>query len=285
MGLATAGTSTSHDVAVLLRDPASAPELRSSRKLRVFSRIDHRVLARFSNLFVLCSATELPSVAEVASAANRQHRLRALFVRQDIEPEFIGPMLDRAQLRLWRNVLVHQGPPVPGRILRAWELGAQDHLIAEAAISAGRLFALTCALERLEIPVEQIRPLTGLPETELKAFRLAEDGSYLHWPNHDVHLDLDALRYIIDPAARAKADVQRTAHDERFGVAIAAVRQEHGLRQSDIAGLSDRQVRRIEAGSAPRVETLRRLAKAHGLELSDYLARVSEKARESGATT
>ena len=185
-------------------------------------------------------------------------------------------MLDRAHLRLGRNVLVHKGPPVPGRIIRAWEMGAQNELIAEAALSGGRLFVLTCALEQLEVRLGQLPALAGLADKDLGAFDVSPDGSYIHWPRHDIHLDVDAFRYATDPAWRERADVQRITHDKRFGAAAAAFRERSGLRQSDVPGLSERQVRRIEAGSLPRVETLRRLARAHGLELSAYLARVSE---------
>jgi hypothetical protein len=266
------------EVGVLLLDRASVPNLRPSRRLGVFSRLDHRALHRFPNLFVACTATELPAVARLASAANRAHRLRGLLIRQDVDAEFLGAMLDRARLRLWRNVLVHKGPPVPGRVIRAWEMGAQNDLIAEAALSGGKLFVLTCGLEQLEAPVRQIPALAGLPERDLGAFEVASDGSYIHWPRHDVHLDVDAMRYATDPAWREKADVERATHGKRFGGAVAAFRERSNLRQSDIPGLSERQVRRIEAGAQPRVETLRLLAQAHGLVLSAYLHRVSELA-------
>lgn len=272
--------SSQRRLGVLLCDPASAPGLRSSRRLKVLSRTEASVSARFANLFVVCSATELPAVAAIASAANRQHRLRGLFVRENVEPGFLGPMLDRARIRLWRNVLVHHGPPVPERILRAWETEAEDQLIAEAAVSAGRLSVLTCALERLDIPISAVRPLARLSETHLREFEVAEDGSYVHWRSRDVHLDLEALRCVIDPAARTRAEIERASHDARFGHAVAALRQAQGLTQSGIAGVSERQVRRIEAGAVPTVATLRRLAQAHGLELAAYLDRISRKAAE-----
>ena len=41
-------------------------------------------------------------------------------------------------------------------------------------------------------------------------------------------------------------------------------------------------MRRIEGGSLPRSETLRRLARAHGLDLSQYLARLAAAAKEHG---
>lgn len=48
-------------------------------------------------------------------------------------------------------------------------------------------------------------------------------------------------------------------------------REERGLTQSDIDGLTSRQVRRLEEGDTiPQIETLRRLAAAHGMTVDDY---------------
>jgi hypothetical protein len=163
-------------------------------------------------------------------------------------------------------------------VLHAWEIGAQDRLVAEAGVSNGTLFVLSCALERLQVPLARLRPLARLPEGQRGEFNLASDGSYLHWLRGDVHLDLDALRYAVDPAWRARADLERVTHDARFGRAVAVVRKEHMLKQAEIPGISARQVRRIEGGSLPRSETLRRLARAHGLDLGEYLARLAAAA-------
>ena len=49
---------------------------------------------------------------------------------------------------------------------------------------------------------------------------------------------------------------ERIKSDQLFGRAVVDVRRIHGLRQSGIRGLSDRQIRRIEAGTvdlAPQV--------------------------------
>jgi hypothetical protein len=249
--------------------------MRTGRRLRVLGSTGLRGASRFPHLFVLCSATTLAKVAPLARAANRQHRLRALFVRRDIEPGFIGPLLGEAAVRFSRNVLIHDGPELPTRVIRAWEMGAQDRLIAEADVANEKLIVLTCALERLEIPLANVRPLGRVPKAQRSELELASDGSYLHWPKADVHLDLDALRAVVDPAWRARMARERATHDSQFGRAVSVLRREHGLNQADIPGVSARQVRRIEGGSLPRSETLRRLARAHGLDLGAYLDRVA----------
>jgi hypothetical protein len=268
--------SSGRGLAVLLCDRESAPAVRSNDSLRVLRQPDPRAWQQAKHLFVVCSATGLPAVADLATAANRTHRLRALFVRENVEPEFLGSMLDRANLRLFRNLVVHHGSGVTTRVLRAWQAGAQDALIAEASLSEGRLFLLSCALERLELQIRDVPALARVADEDLTDFKLAEDGSYLHWPQPDVHLDLDAVRYLIEPAARRRMDLVRLAHDRRFGEAVASLRQARGLEQSAIPGVSERQVRRIEAGSMPRVSTLEKLAAAHGMTVDDYLADIAD---------
>ena len=259
----------------MLGDPLAKTVVRSGRRLRVLGHAGLQNASRFSHLFVLCAATTLHDVAPLARAANRRHRLRALFVRRDVGPGLLGPLLDAAAVRFSRNVVFHDGPELPARVLRAWEMGAQDRLIAEADVTNGKLIVLTCALERLELPLADVPPLARLPKTQRGAFGIPSDGSYLHWPEADIHLDLDALRAVVDPAWRARLARERATHDSQFGQAVSVLRREHGLKQADISGVSARQVRRIEGGSLPRSETLRRLARAHGLELGAYLDRVA----------
>jgi hypothetical protein len=80
----------------------------------------------------------------------------------------------------------------------------------------------------------------------------------------DVYLDLGSLRYVMDPAWRARTDTERVGHHERFGEAVRAFRETHGLKQSAIQGLTARNLRRVEAGHFQKMTTLHVLARAHG---------------------
>jgi hypothetical protein len=179
---------------------------------------------------------------------------------------------------MWRKVLVHQGPPLPARVLRAWEMGAENELIADASVAGGILFVLSCALERLDVPIRKIPALAGIGAKDLLCLEVSPDGSYLHWPKADVHLDLGSVRYVIDPVWRARTDAARVAQHAQFGGAVRAIREARGVTQGAIEGLSARHVRRIEGGLCPKVATLRLLAKAHGMELDQYLSAVAAEA-------
>ena len=63
-------------------------------------------------------------------------------------------------------------------------------------------------------------------------------------------------------------------------LAIAKLRLSMGLKQSQIEGLSERQVRRIEKGGGTTYEALRRLASAHRMDLESYLRELAANASD-----
>ena len=211
------------------------------------------------------------------SSVNRRNQLRALFVHEDADAKWLPQMLDRANLRTLRNLVVHSDLDVPRRILNAWEHDAQEKLIARAMVSGDRLFVTSCVPETIELGFDDLASLKRIKVADRAAFEVAADGSFIYWPTPDIHLDLDAIRGAGDPEYGEKQAAARLAHDERYGSAVAAFRTERGLRQTDIAGLSERQVRRIEKGERPTVSALRSLARAHKLDLSKYLAEVAAR--------
>jgi hypothetical protein len=267
-------------VTVLMRDPACVATLPGRSGWRVVKRPDTELIGDALNILVLVAASDLSAVSDFVREANRTHHLRALLVRADVDALWVVQMLARAELRTLRNLLVHEGPAVPRRVFGAWKLGAQRQLVADARVVGDRLMVVSCAMERLEVGFADVPALARLPAEERARFEIADDGSYLHWPVPDVHLDLDALRVAVDPKARAVATVERLRHDERFGRAAARVREKAGLRQEDVPGVSARQVRRIEAGAFPRVTTLAKLAEAHGLDPRAYLDRIALELRD-----
>ena len=229
------------------------------------------------NLFVLVSPLHLPDVAGVVKAANRKKHLRGLFVEQGRDPHWATTMLDRADLRTLRNTLVHSNPEVFQRVLQAWQMGAQDQLIADATIQENMLFVRTCSLETVEIQLEAIKALKNAARKALLDFEVSIEGAYIHWPRLDVHINMETIRVARDPALREEYQRERLEDDRQTGLAIKGLRKKAGLRQSDISGVSARQVRRIEGGEArARTETLEHFARAHELSLNDYLNEISE---------
>jgi hypothetical protein len=269
---------SSPDVTVLVHGTGSEALLpREHDGLRVVRQPRLQVAQRALNLFVLVTATELPDVSAFVSVANRRHQLRALFVRESTYPRWLPFWFERAGLRTLRNTLVHADADatLPRRVLSAWIHGVPNELIADASVVGSRLFLMSCALERVEVDFDLVPALKDIPRTQRTAFEIDEDGSYVHWPGPDIHVDLDAIRAAIDPEARSKADAFRATKDERYGAAMARLRVAMGLKQSDIKGMSDRHVRRIEKGEGATHEALRLIAEAHGMKLDQYLHEVA----------
>jgi hypothetical protein len=261
----------------VLVDDRHAPYLpRSGKGMNVRRTVRSMGPRAPRNLVVLASADRLEDVASIVREANSRHHLRALLIRAEGGREILIPLLERAGIRALRNLLVHVGPAVPRRVLNAWKWGAQKELIAHAEVMGDRLLVVTCALDLLEVPISGLPALAAVAPKDLATFTIADDGAYLEWIDADIQLDLEAFRYVIDPAFRAKVAAARLAHDQDYGTAVAAVRIAAGLRQSDIPCLSARQVRRIEQGDHPRLATIALLAAAHGLTANEYLDRVAE---------
>jgi hypothetical protein len=266
---------------VLLYGGGSKGVIPDKSFFRVLRKPDQQSAGKARNVFVLVPATELPHVSRFVSTVNRRNQLKALLVSEDVDASSIPQMFVRAHLKMLRNTIVHSGETIPRRLLAAWAHNAQDQLIAKATVSADRLFVLSCALKQFEVAFDEMPALKRIPKEEQSQFSVDEDGSYIHWPGSDTHIDLDAIRAAKDPKARARAVASKARHDERYGSAIAKLRIAAGLKQSDIEGLSDRQVRRIENGEGTSSEALEYLAAAHRMSLDDYLRAVAENASNS----
>lgn len=227
-------------------------------------------------LFVFTSATRLVDLAEVISLSNKQNRLQVLLVQSDVDPEWVPFMLKRAGLRTLRNMLVHHGSALPRRVLKAWAHGQHHDSIAAATVVRDGLLVVSCGFDSYEIGFDAYPALARIPVAERPRFEIEEDGVFLHWRGADVHLDLHDIRLALDPKLQARANVQKLAHDKAFGAAVRTLRQQHGIAQTAIHGLSARHVRRIENGYVPGVEALDALARAHGMDPDSYLEIVTE---------
>ena len=228
------------------------------------------------NIFVLTSVADLPTVSEFVRAANHRNHLRTLFVREDDNAQFLPQMLYEAKLKSSRNILVHSTKDVPKRVLTAWSLGCPNQLIADAQVVGEELFVMACDHTLFRVGFAEMPALERIPSQQRSSFTISSEGSYMHWPEVDVHIDLDAIRYVKDETWREKKDQEKLMYDLRFGEAVAALRKQYGLKQADIRRLSERHVRRIEKGERTKIDTLAILARNHGLSLKEYLDKIAE---------
>jgi hypothetical protein len=265
-----------HSHELMLAAPYSRSQLQPPAAFKVVQpKADVARLAR--SLVVLCYSSHLNSVASIVSEVNKRHALRLLLVYCDTDPTWLPQLLERADLRAIRNMVAHSDTGLPKRVLRAWALGAEDALVAKAAVVGDRLFVVACSGRQYDVTIDDIPALARLPVDERTAFAVADDGSYIHWPKSDVHLDIDAIRALIDPAWRDRLLAKRLAHNHAYGTALRRLREAAGVKQSSVAGLSERQVRRMESGESLSADSLRLYAAALSLRFSDFLSAVADE--------
>lgn len=235
----------------------------------------------WTETLVVISADSLADAAPLVTSAAKRHHLSGLVVGIE-DPEWFPQVLYESGLRTQRKTLLHD----PGddterrRVLYALHIGAQDDLVARVRIEGDSLVVLTCALETLRVPFDAHPALRRLPASARPDVELSEMGHRLSWLGGGVEVDLDGLRYAIDPAYRAAVDFDTTVQNAGYGAAIRALRIERGLRQIDVPGLSARQVRRVERDGTTSLDALRALADAHDLPLDAYLDALADRAAD-----
>jgi hypothetical protein len=149
--------------------------------------------------------------------------------------------------------------------------------IIDAYLAGDSFFVRGPKHRMLHVPVNSIRALSGQPRAVLRNFLIDPDGSFVHWPDLDVHLGWNQFLQAVDPEELRKAQQRTEGYNKRYGAAIRKLREEAGLSQSMIEGLTERQLRRIEQGECRATRAaLGTLAKAHGLAVNNYMDRLSK---------
>jgi transcriptional regulator with XRE-family HTH domain len=155
---------------------------------------------------------------------------------------------------------------------------AEKKLVSQAYVEDDKLVMWNCEPTRFEMPISEIPPLLGMSAKSLTALEVVSSG--VHWPDGDVDISLDTLLEYNNPTVRHRREVRARREVALYAKAVRRFREERGLKQAGIAGLSERQVRRIEDGdSFPHMDTLVKLAAAHSLSVNEYLGAL---ARRSG---
>ncbi len=152
----------------------------------------------------------------------------------------------------------------------------QDMLIADASCDDSRLYVMTSSGKKITIPFEQIKSLKDSSYKVRSNFRVSEEGSYIHWPDNDLHMDLDGLMVLIDQSYRDRAKLESLRYNTVFGAGVASIRKECCVTQSEIDGVSEKEIRRIEKGEIfPNSSTIKKMAKAHSLNFDEYLNKIA----------
>ncbi len=159
------------------------------------------------------------------------------------------------------------------RFVAALARMSTEPTIADAWWEDDTFIVLSPTFERLRVPAGDIPKIRDASDDERQGFEIDSYGEYVYWPAQDVHMGWSQFEQAVAPQARLRAQQRSDAFNKRYGQAIRRVRERAGLRQSDVGGLADRTVRRIEQGrTRATVKALTKLAAAHGMNTNDYLA-------------
>jgi transcriptional regulator with XRE-family HTH domain len=227
-------------------------------------------------LLVLSDASTLHRVAECVSAANKVHRLVALLVNNDVGSNWFPHFLHTAGIRILRNMVVFSDDELPVRVLNAWALGGEHDFIADATVVDDTLWVQSCAFERFSVSFDAFAALRSMPEEARADFRIEDDGLLLYWPKFRVHLDLDEIRFANDPERKREALARSLGSQRAIGAALRRLRENANLAQSDIPGMSERQVRRVETGDRLTVDTIDAFSAALSMDPDHLLERISQ---------
>ncbi|MGH9548669.1 MAG: helix-turn-helix domain-containing protein, partial [Terriglobales bacterium] len=267
--------------AIVSKDPEFAPRIPADA-FGIHAYVDPND-NQIVDLFIAVPASALNEYANEFRELMNAKQFRLLFLREDGPIEWLPEQLLKAGLtspKLLTKVLLYSDWKVPERVIKAWADDSEHVLIADAIATTQTLAIRNCALKTIEVPFSAVPALNRLDENQRTKFEIDEAGNFIHWPDADIDLDFDAIRYIVDPEWRKKCDAERVLAEQGFGYAVKGIRELNNLTQTDIesrTGISERQLRRYETeGIKPRVSSLEKLAEAHGLNLSDYLERLAK---------
>lgn len=242
-----------------------------------FISMDKKFEKKPSPYILMADLASIESFSEIYRSNEKlKSNLKGLLIKEgDQDGLEISKLLENLKIST-KFVIGIDDAETLGRIIYAWKNGAQNELIASAAVLGRFITIKGCNFERLIFSASKIPALKDARSEDLKNFEIAKRGNYIHWPTLDVHLDLEAFKVALDPKLKIKLQNEQTKDDARFGEAIRELRKAHGLTQSDFE-LSDKQIRRFESGEQrPTLKAYEAMAKAHSMNVNEYMNKLAE---------
>lgn len=163
------------------------------------------------------------------------------------------------------------------RFFATLESNEERDRIFDARVERDILRVVSPGFDRMEIPLSKIPQFKKAKPAQILNFEIDEDGSFIYWPNLDVHLGWRQLQQLIDPEAALKASQKNEDFNKRYGKAVQTLREAAGLEREDIRGLSEKQLGRIEKGDC-RLTTnaIEALSKALEIDRNEYMKKLAE---------
>ncbi len=223
-------------------------------------------------------------VAEAGRKAREAGRTRHLLFSEGMPIESLASRLPQLDIRDAHRIHVarEEDPEsiseILYRLMSAMAESRDVPTILDAWVEGDELVLLSPRFERFPVPLKKLEKYIGRAKRRVKEFEIDEDGGFLFWPHADVHLGWEQMMQIVDPTTALAAQKKTEEFNRRYGAAIRSLREESGLKQAAIEGLTERHLRRIEQGKQSVTSSaLKALANAHGMRIEEYMKELAAK--------
>ena len=176
-----------------------------------------------------------------------------------------------------RRLQVCRDPSVVKRLVIALKRPAAWEGILDAYVLEDSLVVVLGDMSVWNFPVVRLPKVGRFEPAVVRRFVIDSSGSYLHWPGRDVHMGPSQMLQAVDPVHLAEVEIRRYEM-ENVSRALLDMRRARQLKQTEIPGLSERHVRRLEREETRlTVEAAGEFARALELTLSELLDELSER--------
>ncbi len=176
-----------------------------------------------------------------------------------------------------RRLRVSRDPLVVKRLVVALRRPAPLEGILDAYVLGHSLVEVLGDMSVRQIPIQWLPRVGELEPAEFGRFEIDSAGSYMYWPDPDVHMGSSQMLQAVDPMYLADVEIRRYAM-ARVSLALLDMRNDRHLKQTEIPGLSERHVRRLEKEKVRlTVGAATRFASAFDMTLPEFLDELSER--------
>lgn len=193
---------------------------------------------------------------------------------------------EQAVLRLASTLRLHKpdqrlrvcrDPSVVKRLVIALQRPAPWEGILDAYVLEDSLVAVLGDMSVREFPIRRLPRVRRFEPKMVSRFEIDSAGSYLYWPDRDVHMGPSQMLQAVDPMFLSDVEIRRYEM-ENVSQALQDMRSDRQLKQTEIPGLSERHVRRLEKETVRlTVEAATKFASAFAMTLSEFLDELSRR--------
>lgn len=165
-----------------------------------------------------------------------------------------------------------------GRCLQGLADASTGTTIIDAWWELDQFVVLSLGFQRLRVHLDTFpKQIRKTAKANREKFEIDGYGEFVYWPQPDVHMGWDQFLQAADPMAKLRAEQKSERFNTKYGTAIRRLRESCRLLQSEIDGLDERTVRRIEQGETRATsKAIEKLAQAHRMTASQYMSAVAE---------